>query len=309
MTTRLMSLMTLVVATGVLAQTTTGGPIDPQRAERCAVRLGIALTGKSPTAALISSPNPQMQIDALLDSPEFIERFSRFINSTFNDTPGTTSEADSAYHLTKHVLTNDKPWKDLYVGPYDITVQNNAVVVRDDPNGLGIYRTKAWVERYAGNEENGVKLATAYRMLNNATGVKLTAAVQMPGQDFSATGRQNSACRGCHFDGWFALDRLASVLTKKVVNADDTVTFVPPTAGPQQLLGRTVSNDKDLMTALVDSEAFDFRTCRLAYQFLYGRNELSCEGPIFDRCVDAFRASGTIQAALKTVASDPAYCQ
>jgi hypothetical protein len=146
-------------------------------------------------------------------------------------------------------------------------------------------------------------------MLNNTTGVKLTAAVQMPGQDFTATGRQNGACRGCHFDGWFALDRLASVLTKKVVNADDSVTFVAPTAGPQQLLGRTVSNDKDLMTALVESEAFDFRTCRLAYQFLYGRNELSCEGPVFDRCVDAFRASGTIQAALRTVATDPAYCQ
>jgi hypothetical protein len=291
------------------AQTEVGAPIDPQRAERCAVRVGIALTGKSPGSALLSSQNPQAEVDALLQSPEFIERFSRFINATFNDAPGASAVDDSAYHLTKHVLTNHKPWRDLFIGPYDVTMANNAVVVKDDPNGLGYFRSKAWVERYAGNEENGIKLQTAYRMLNNTTGIKLTAAVAMPGVDFSAVGRQNASCRGCHFDGWFALDRLASVLSRKV-KTGDTVTFTPPTAGPQQLLdGRMISNDKELLTALVNAPTFDFRVCRLAFQFLYGRNELTCEGPVFDQCVDAFRASGTIEAALRTVAMDPAYCQ
>jgi len=83
----------------------------------------------------------------------------------------------------------------------------------------------------------------------------------------------------------------------------------PGGAGPQQLLGKTVTNDRELITALVNSASFDFRVCRLAFQFLYGRNELSCEGPLFDRCIDAFRAEGTIQAALSTVATDPSYCQ
>ncbi len=298
----------VVVAGLAQAQTAVGAPVDPQRAERCAVRVGIALTGKSPGAALLSAANPQMEVASLLASPEFIERFSRFINSTFNDVPGASPVDDSAYHLTKHVLANDKPWKDLFVGPYDITTANGQVVVKDDPNGLGYFRSKAWLERYAGNEENGVKLATAYRMLNNTTGTKLTPAVQTPGVDFTATGRQNATCRGCHFDGWFALDRLSSVLTKKV-KTGDTITFTAPTAGPQQLLGKTISNDKDLVTALVNSDTFDFRVCRLAFQFLYGRNELSCEGPAFDRCVDAWRASGTIQSALQSVATDPGYCQ
>ena len=81
-----------VVLTSVAeAQTQVGGPVDPQRAERCAVRVGIALTGKSPSAALLSAANPQLEVDALLESDAFIERFARFINTTFNDTPGTNS--------------------------------------------------------------------------------------------------------------------------------------------------------------------------------------------------------------------------
>ncbi len=304
----LIAVLAVVLTSAASAQTQVGGPVDPQRAERCAVRIGIALTGKSPTAALLSAANPQLEVDTLLESDAFIERFARFINTTFNDTPGTNSVDDATYHLARHLLVNGKPWKDLFIGPYDVTLVNGQVQVRDDVNGLGFYRSKAWLERYAGNEEDGVKLATAYRILNNTTGLKLNAAVQTPGADFSATGRQNGACRGCHFDGWFALDRVASVLTKKVQNGE-TITFTAPTAGPQQLLGKTVSTDRELMNALVNSPAFDFRVCRLAFQFLYGRNELSCEGPLFDRCIDAFRAEGTMQAALSTVATDPSYCQ
>ncbi len=296
------------MASQALAQTQVGGPVDPQRAERCAVRVAIALTGKSPSATLLSSGNPQLEVGALLASDAFIERFSRFINTTFNDTPGTNSVDDSAYHLARHVLVNDKPWKDLFIGPYDVALVSGQVVVRDDVNGLGFYRSKAWLERYSGNEEDGVKLQSAYRILNNTLGLKLTAAVQTPGADFSVTGRQNANCKGCHFDGWFALDRVARVLTRKVVNGE-TITFAAPTAGPQALLGKTISNDKELITSLVNSPAFDFRVCRLAFQFLYGRNELSCEGPIFDRCIDTFRTRGTVQSALASVATDPGYCQ
>lgn len=308
MTQRLIAAVVMVAASQVLAQTAVGAPVDPQRAERCAVRLAIALTGKSPGATVLSSANPQLEVPALLASDAFIERFSRFINTTLNDVPGATSIDDPAYHLARHLLINHKPWKDLFLGAYDVATVNGAVAVSDDSNGLGFYRSKAWLERYSGNEEGGVKLQTAYRILNNTTGLKLTAAVQTPGADFSATGRQNASCRGCHYDGWFALDRVASVLTKKV-KTGDTITFTPPTAGPQQLLGKTISNDKELMTALVNSPSFDFRVCRLAFQFLYGRNELSCEGPLFDRCVDAYRAAGTVQSALQVVATDPAYCQ
>lgn len=298
-----------VVAATVAQAQTVGAPIDPLRAERCAVRVGIALTGKSPSAAVLASTNPQAEVDALLKSADFIERFSRYINAKFNNDPGATSQEDSAYHLTKYVLTNDKPWTDLYLGQYKVDLVNGAVAVTADPNGLGYFRSMPWLKRYAGNEEQGIKLSTAYRILNNTLGVKLTASVNAAGADVSANGRQSAACRGCHFDGWFALDRLASVLTKRN-GTGAQMKFDPPTAGPQQLLdGQTISDDKELVTALVNSPNFEFNVCRTAFDFLYGRKELSCEGPIFDRCIEAFRADKKIQSALAAVARDPSYCQ
>lgn len=146
-------------------------------------------------------------------------------------------------------------------------------------------------------------------MLNNITGVTLTAAVVVPGLDVSAQGRRNAACSGCHFDSWFALDKLASVLTKRV-GSGDTMRFEPPTAGPQQSLnGQTIADDKGLATALVNSTEFEFNACRIAFGFVYGRKELACEGPLFDRCVDAFRAQRTMQAAIATLTKDSSFCR
>jgi hypothetical protein len=301
--------ISIVLAASVAAAQSVGAPVDPQWAERCAVRLAIAFTGKSPDAELLGQANPQTKVSELLKSAAFIERFARFINSQFNDEPGATSAEDAAYHLSKYVLANDKPWTDLFLGPYKVDTVNGSVQVQDDPNGLGYFRSMPWLKRYAGNEEQGIKLATAYRILNNITGVRLVPSVNAAGADVSASGRQGAGCRGCHYDGWYALDRVASVLTRKVVNGN-TITFEPPTAGPQPLLdGRMIADDKELVTALVNSTNFEFNTCRLAFQFLFGRNELACEGPIFDRCIDAFRSQKKMQAALEAIAGDPSFCR
>lgn len=276
---------------------------------RCAVKLAVTLTGRSPSTALLASPNPQSQVDALLTDAAFVERFARFVNARFNDEPGATSVEDAAYHLSKHVLTNRLPWSDLFLGSFRVDTVNNAVAVVPDGNGLGYLRSPAWLRRYAGNEEQGIKLSTAYRLLNNITGVTLTAAVVVPGLDVSVQGRRNAACSGCHFDSWFALDKLASVLTKRV-GAGDTMRFEAPTAGPQQLLnGQTIADDRGLVTALVNSTEFEFNACRLAFGFVYGRKELACEGPLFDRCVDAFRAQRTMQSAIATLTKDPSFCR
>ena len=291
------------------AQAQTAEELDKR--ERCAVRLSIALTGKTPDMNLLTSVDPQAQADALIDSLDFIERYARFTNTAFNRNPGATSEEDAAYFVAFEVLSKRKPWHDLFIGAYRVEKNaSDAVVVVPDPNGLGYLRSPAWLRRYAGNEPNGIKLSTAYRIFNNTIGLKLVPSTNAPDADITATGRQSAGCRACHYDALFALDTAASVLTKRN-GTGATMTFTPPTlTAPVTMLGGIqVSDDKSLVTALVHSESFNFRTCRMAFEFLYGRRENSCEGPVFDRCMKEFRTSGLLQTAVATVVKDPSFCQ
>jgi hypothetical protein len=73
-------------------------------------------------------------------------------------------------------------------------------------------------------------------------------------------------------------------------------------------LGKTIANDKDLVTALVTSDGWRFNQCRQVFKFLYGRQENECEAPVFDKCVDALDQQKTIDAAVAAVAKDPSFC-
>jgi len=303
---RIISIAAVLIAATSFAQTSD----ELAQRERCAVRMSIAITGKAPDANLLASQDPQAMADSLLTTTDFVERYARFINTQFNRTPGASAEQDSAYYLAWEVLQKNKPWKEMFLGQY--RVEKNAadvVVVVADANGLGYFRSPSWLKRYAGNEPNGVKLSTAYRIFNNTIGLKLVPSTNAPDADITANGRQSVGCRGCHFDGMYALDLAASVLGKRV-GTGDTMTFSPPDGTPVTLMGgSTVTNDKELVTALVESESFRFRTCRLAFNFLYGRNENRCEAPAFDRCMKEFRNTGTLQSAVAAIVKDPAFCQ
>ena len=192
----------------------------------------------------------------------------------------------------------------MFVGKYDVT---ETVTAKAD--GLGYFRSAAWMKRYEGNELGGYRIATAYRMMQNTTGLKLTATTNVEGVDLTADGRKAPACKGCHYDGWFALDLVSKVLSKRNLKAA-TPPYVAPNEGPQQVLGgKTIANDAELVEALVASENFKFNTCRLVFQFLYARAENVEEGHIFDKCVDAFTGAGTIQSGLAAVAKDATFCQ
>ena len=276
-----------------------------EQRERCATRISVALLGKSATPEQMASANPQDAVDGLLADPAFVERFARFANSQFNDQPGEVVAEDASYTLAKFVLADPKlQWKEMFVGNYDVT---DTVTAKAD--GLGYFRSAAWMKRYAGNEEAGYRIAAAYRMMQNTTGLKLTATTNVEGVDLTADGRKASACKGCHYDGWFALDLVSKVLSKRK-GPDDNITYTPPTEGPQNILGgKTIANDKQLVESLVESENFKFNACRLAFQFLYGRAESTCEGQVFDKCMDAFAAAGTIQSAISAIAKDSSFCQ
>ncbi|MFL5318498.1 MAG: hypothetical protein ACJ790_02505 [Myxococcaceae bacterium] len=304
---RIVTALVLLAAATALAQ----DKAITQARERCATRVSIAFTGKSPNAAMMSSEDPLSSVPTLVNDPAFIERFSRFINASFNRDLGASAAEDAAYYLTKEVLSTGRPWRDLFVGPYrvDKDPSTGSVKVFSDPNGLGYFRSLPWLKRYAGNEPQGYKLSTAYRIMNNTIGLQLVASTNAPDADVSTGTRStNSQCRVCHFDSFFALDKVARVLTKRV-GTGDTMTFSPPDEGPQPLFGTQIKDDKELVEALVNSTDFQFRACRLAFNFLYGRDENTCEGPIFDRCMDAFALDGKIQSAITSVATDASFCQ
>lgn len=286
---------------------------DPGKNARCATRLSISLLGTSPTPELLQSSDPQSQVDAMLADPIFVEKFARFINSKFNDGPGATSEEDAAYHTSKYILTEKQPWKNIFVAPINVVASgqaaNRVVSVQNDPNGLGYFRSQPWLVRYAGNELTGLKLNTAYRMMNNVLGLTLLATTNAPGADVSATGRASAACRSCHFENYWALDQAAQVLSR-VVRQGNNVTFTPADGTPKPVLGGVmVKDDKEFITAMVESDHFAFNTCRLVFNYLYARSENACEGPVFDSCVEAFKSTGLMQSALSTVAKDPNFCQ
>ncbi len=294
-----------VAAAAVLPRPVHADGVDQaERAERCATRLSIAFLGKAPSSQLATAPNPQDQVDALLVDPEFQDRFARFVNSEFNPEPGANVPEDASYTLAKYVMVNKKPWKDMFVGKYSVDA-----TVTDDPNGLGYFRSSAWMRRYAGNELAGYRITAAYRILQNTTGLQLLATTAVDGVDLSANGRQATACRGCHYESWYALDKVAKVLSLRK-GTGTNMTFTPPTEGPQQILdGKTISNDAELVQALVETEEFRFNVCRLAFNFLYGRDEYTCEADVFDKCVDAFKAQGTMHSAIAAIAKDATYCQ
>ncbi|MGA9519866.1 MAG: hypothetical protein WBV82_00295 [Myxococcaceae bacterium] len=277
---------------------------------RCATRVSIALLGESPSTNLLGAAQPQAQVEAMLQSPEFVERFARFANQQFNDDPGATGEEDASYFMVKEVLTRKLPWKETFIGKWRVQGGSNGTArVVSDPEGLGYFRSPAWLKRYAGNELEGYKLRTAYRIMHNAIGLKLVASTNEPDVDTSATGREAAACRTCHYEGPFPLDKVARVLTR-VERTGDEITFVPSTEAPQDILGGLIiHDDAQLVNALVNSEDFRFNACRLAFKFVYGRPEYSCEGAVFDRCMDAFSMYGTIQSAIQTVATDASFCQ
>lgn len=284
------------------------------RNEMCATRLYTAMVGEGAPPDALASTHPQEAFDTLVKDARFQERFAGFVNAQFNAFPGAKPVEDAAYYMTKHVLAENKPWSEMFVGHLDVASKNlfnsnSEAVVSEQADGLGYFKSRAWVTRYAGNEPDGVRIVAAYRMMQNTIGLTLVATTNAPDADISAAGRRAPACASCHYDPWFALDKVAMVLGKRVGSGD--FMYVDRSAVTTQTIldGIPVSNERELVEALVANEAFDVNACRLAFKYLYGRVEHSCEGTLFDACVDAFKKDKTITTALAVIAKDPTFCE
>ncbi|MFO0665738.1 MAG: hypothetical protein U0174_17410 [Polyangiaceae bacterium] len=308
-----------VAGAAALTHKASAAPTGPEALQRCARRVAISITGKAPSAELLASPNPQGQVDQLVASTDFIERFSGYINSEMNPGTGMTPVEDASYHMMKYVLTNNLPYKDMFLGKYNVNSPNgmpNTVTVDADPAGLGYFHSRAWLVRYAGNEPAGIKIVTAYRIMQNVVGLKLTAVSNAPTTDVSKNARiTNVNCSQCHLPDtavettkWWGLDKIASILTVRK-GMGNNMTFDPQTTAEIDIAGQKIHNDIELVQLLTSSEDFNFNVCRLAFKYLNGRAENTCEAAVFDKCVADFKASGKIQAAVASIAKDTNFCQ
>ena len=128
----------LIAGAGVLAATgffvrpktaAADGPNDAtEKQERCATRLSGALLGRGPSAELFASTDPQSAVGKMLEDPQFQERFARYLNAHFNRAPGAKPSEDAPYYLAKLVLEQKLPYKELFVGAYDVSADDKGVV-------------------------------------------------------------------------------------------------------------------------------------------------------------------------------------
>lgn len=312
-----------LTSAGALAQSLDQATSAQLQARRCWEKTSLAMLGTTRLPRIDKYYGPLPPADF---QPDYIEhlfgtnpdqanvgsfpnRFAAFVNAKWQREQSTQPERNAPFFIARHVLNKNLPWRQTFVGRYDIDFFEGHNAVFDAPTGLGYFRVKKWLQVYAGNEAQGYKLSTAYRIINNTLGVKLTAAANNTAvPDSSATGRAAPGCTGCHFESPYPLDTIARVLTRRS-GTGDQMTFTPSTDGPQTLWGHTVADDEALVTLLINSEQFTFNTCRLVFEFMYGRPESTCEAPIFDACVNAFEASGTIQAAVMAIVRHPDFCR
>ena len=300
---RLMLLLNLL-ATAALAQT------PDEAAQRCTRRISQTLgIGYRASLTSLAGATPQARVRTWLESRDAITTFAGFINSRFNSQPGANLAEEGVPAAVRFILTNKKPWKELFVGRYTINHTNNIIMENATVPALGYFGSLGWQKRYLGNAPDGLMLSAGYRTMQNVVGFKLIPSPQNGEGDATATGRERAECRGCHFDSPYGLDLVARLLPRKIgMGGGARAEKVPVT--PQTLFnGIQVRDHEHLLEVLTASDAFLFRTCRLAFEFVYGRPESACEAPMFDRCVDAFARTGMMQDALASYLEDPQYCE
>lgn len=276
-------------------------------ATQCSRRVAMTL-GLSPRTRI--GDNPQTEVRRLLQTPEVISSFGRFVNSRFNELPGDRPEDDPVIPVIKYVFDNNLPWKDVFVGRFSFGGASGypRPVADAAAPALGYFGSAAWQKRYAGNEEAGWMLQAAYRTLQNTTGLALEPSPINGQGDFTATGRERAECRSCHYDAAWALDKVARLLPVRVGIGSRARIEKRPVV-PQDLFGGTRVNDHEhLVQTLVSSEAFTFWSCRLAFEYVFGRPESTCEAPLFDACAAALEQTGRMQDALATLLESPAFC-
>lgn len=283
---------------------------DPNTALRCRNQTSIALAGRLPTAEEIAAGDREAVVDGLLSHEDFREHFASFLMRELNNVPSEETYQDALYLVALEVLKTNRPWSSLFNGAFGVR-QSPATgrhYVYEDPQGLGYFRTPGWIQRYPGNEAQGVRLTAAYRMLNNLTGIRLTAVNNANATDVSKKGREASGCRSCHYDGWAPLDPVASILGARR-GTGLSLEILPPAPDAVAVVGgRAVRNDRELVERLLSSEDYPLHMCDLMFHYVYGRAASSCEAPVVDACVATLKATDSAPMSLRGLVLHGGFC-
>lgn len=282
-------------------------PAGDLSADQCGRRLSMTLGLYWRTQGL--GPTPQTKVRELLAKPEVVRTFASFVNSRFNAQPADRPEQDVVVPMIRYVFANDLPWRDVFTARVAFGGGGTPTITADPTKpALGYFGSPVWLKRYAGNEPEGLMLVAAYRTLQNTLGLKLEPSPDNGGDDSGATGRERAECRSCHFDSPYALDKVARLLpVRQGTGGNAKVVTVPVT--PQVLFnGLTVESHEQLVERLVSSQHFTFWSCRLAFEFAFGRPETACEAPLFEQCAATFEQTGRMRDALAVLLESPAFC-
>lgn len=275
----------------------------------CNQKLFHTLFSRAPSAAELVAPDPLSRVDQHLTHDEFRETFARFVNARFNWGPKERRDENPVYNMVReYILGRDRPWRDLFTAQVDVVGQN----VNSDARAVGYFEGRYWKARYAGNEEDGYKLRTAYLIMNNIIGLNLEAITVTANGGSSRNDREDpdSVCYTCHVAADFALDKVARILDRVDRSASDAQnTIFTDAEGPAQVIyGETIQDLRGLAEMLVERDDFDNNACRLAFAFVFGREEEGTEPATFAGCLEAFRATGDIRDAVRHYLESDLFC-
>lgn len=284
--------------------------VNAENVQQCNQKLYNTLYDRAPTQIELEAANPLTRVDAMLANDAFQDFFARYINAKLNTGPADKPEDEVVFNMVKsYILKRDKDWAELFTAKVDIVGQN----INPKPDAVGYFESRSWKKRYAGNEEEGLKLRTAYMVTNNIIGLKLDALTVTSSGDSSKKGRADpsNVCISCHFNLPFALDKVALILDRvdrKASDAQNTL-FLPPIGPAQVIYGESVANLTELANMLVKRSEFNSNACHMAFTFVFGRDESAHEKQLFSQCMEKFTASKKITTAVKHFVESDIFCQ
>lgn len=327
--TIMITIKRLIGPLGRLAVSATLLSVAPSFAEtamQCSQKLHSTLYGRSATATELQMSNPLANVDAMILEEEFQENFAEFVNAHMNWLPAEGRNNNPVYMgVTRYLFTprqnsghaTEYPWKNLFTEgyrPYDGGF--NPQDMEEGAGGQrasGYFSDKGWKKTYKGNEEEGIKLRTAYLILNNQIGLNLEALTvsNSGGSGKSDRTDPNAVCYGCHVASDYGLDNIASILPRVNRETSDAQNFneKPAESNSQVVYGQTVTDLKSLTAVLAERPEFFTNACAIAFEFSFGRERRGPDREVFDGCVEAFTESGYITTAVKYFVESDYFCK